>query len=434
MPHNGRDLPDIDTLIANIRAEAKARFPDEQPEAGRKTESAGEGRASRGRAELRARVHRMPILGPGLRWLKSLALLTRTRAHAIEGLELGRHGAAAAQSLNRRVGDLSGDVDRLSGRVSDAETVADEARDTAERVWADTQSRVARTERLLRVARSDLRARWSAMERLQRQIEAGGDAIDVESPGAQPAAVSDSEMEAFFAAFDVALRGEASAIAEQLRAYLPDLDACGAGDEARPVLDLGCGRGTWLEVLRSEGYIARGIDLNRSLVDEAAAAGLDAQVEDALAALRACPDGSLGAITAFHLAEHLPFDTLYAVFAEALRTLAPGGLLLMETPNPENGYVGTHTFYHDPTHGNPLTPALMEFLADYHGYAEVAVRRVHPYPESARLPDGAPANERLNGWLCGPQDFALIARTRPAGLDSTADAAGAGAAVGPADS
>jgi O-antigen chain-terminating methyltransferase len=59
----------------------------------------------------------------------------------------------------------------------------------------------------------------------------------------------------------------------------------------------------------------------------------------------------------------------------------------------------------------------MEFVASYHAFAEVEIRRLHPYPQDARLPDGAPANDRLNGWLCGPQDFALIARTasEPAG-------------------
>ncbi|WP_172656331.1 hypothetical protein [Halomonas sp. PR-M31] len=93
---------------------------------------------------------------------------------------------------------------------------------------------------------------------------------------------------------------------------------------------------------------------------------------------------------------------------EAQRVLAPGGVLILETPNPENILVGSHTFYHDPTHLNPLTPTAMSFLLTYHGFAEVEVRRFNPYPEEAKVPGNDALTERVNGHLCGPQDFAVV--------------------------
>jgi O-antigen chain-terminating methyltransferase len=176
------------------------------------------------------------------------------------------------------------------------------------------------------------------------------------------------------------------------------------------VLDLGCGRGEWLALLTEAGYAARGVDLNPLMLERARAQGLDVACQDALAALAAQPDASLGAITAFHLVEHLPFPVLYRLFAEIARTLAPGGLLIAETPNPENLLVGSHTFYHDPTHRNPVTPTFLSFLAQYHGLGQIEILRLHPYPESARVPGNDPLTERVNGHLCGPQDYALLAR------------------------
>lgn len=228
-------------------------------------------------------------------------------------------------------------------------------------------------------------------------------------PAAPPAEPEQDQLDAFYLAFEDACRGSEAEIRATQRLYLDHI-AHSPAAQGLPVLDLGCGRGEWLALLTEAGYAARGVDLNPLMLERARTQGLDVACQDALAALAAQPDASLGAITAFHLVEHLPFPVLYRLFAEIARTLAPNGLLIAETPNPENLLVGSHTFYHDPTHRNPVTPTFLGFLAQYHGLAHIQILRLHPYPESAKVPGNDPLTERVNGHLCGPQDYALLAR------------------------
>ncbi len=163
-------------------------------------------------------------------------------------------------------------------------------------------------------------------------------------------------------------------------------------------------------LLKEQGYDVTGIDINQVMVSTSNEQGLAVLNTDMLDWLRRQPDASLNAITAFHVIEHIPFDLLMRTTVEAYRVLIPGGVLIYETPNPENLLVGSHTFYHDPTHRNPVTPTLVTFLAEYSGFIDHQIKRLHPYPESARLPGNDPVSERLNGMLCGHQDYALIAR------------------------
>ena len=170
--------------------------------------------------------------------------------------------------------------------------------------------------------------------------------------------------------------------------------------------------------LAEQGFDARGIDASLAMVAHCQAQGLKVDECDLLQALRRQADGSLNLITAFHVAEHLDFATLYTLVAEAWRVLEPGGALLLETPNPENPLVGSHTFYHDPTHRNPLTPSALWFLLGYHGFEQLDVLRLNPYPESARVPGEDLLTERINGLLCGPQDFAVVGRRPNTGAES----------------
>jgi glycosyltransferase involved in cell wall biosynthesis len=103
---------------------------------------------------------------------------------------------------------------------------------------------------------------------------------------------------------------------------------------------VGCGRGEWLELLAECGLDSYGVDLNGHAVAFCAERGLRVHCADVLEHLRVLPEGALGAITAFHLIEHLPLDSLRTFLEEARRTLVPSGLLMLESPNPESIKVG----------------------------------------------------------------------------------------------
>ncbi|MFZ5513636.1 MAG: methyltransferase domain-containing protein [Pseudomonadota bacterium] len=234
------------------------------------------------------------------------------------------------------------------------------------------------------------------------------------APAKEPLTAEQEALDAFYIAFEDTCRGSEADIREGLRVYL-DRVRRSAAAQGLPIVDIGCGRGEWLRILKDEGFTARGVDQSAAMVERARAYGLDVEQGDAVAALSRLPEASLGGVTGFHIIEHLPFPVLFRLFAEVSRVLAPGGIAIFETPNPENVLVGSHTFYHDPTHRNPITPTFITFLAQYHGLAEIEIVRLHPYPESAKVPGHDPLTERVNGHLCGPQDFALVAyRPRPA--------------------
>ena len=154
-------------------------------------------------------------------------------------------------------------------------------------------------------------------------------------------------------------------------------------------LDLGCGRGEWLEVLLEAGFNAQGIDLDAGMLEACHELGLPATEGDAIADLKKRPDNSLSLVSAFHMVEHITFDMLLTLVEEALRVLAPGGILLMETPNPENLSVGTSSFYLDPTHSKPIPHALLAFVTEHKGFAAHQILRVNepytPHPDDPVL-------------------------------------------------
>ncbi|ARU06586.1 hypothetical protein CCO03_02120 [Comamonas serinivorans] len=184
----------------------------------------------------------------------------------------------------------------------------------------------------------------------------------------------------FYRAFEDRYRGSRELIGQRLLAYLPFIQPLQALHTPATALDLGCGRGEWLELLRREGWQAQGVDLDADMLADCTARGLNVAHADALSCLRAQADASLSVVSAFHVAEHLPFEALQALVAQALRVLRPGGLLILETPNPENLVVGTSGFYLDPTHLRPLPPRLLAFLPEHQGFARVCTLRLNEPP------------------------------------------------------
>lgn len=185
----------------------------------------------------------------------------------------------------------------------------------------------------------------------------------------------------FYRAFEDRYRGSRELITERLKAYLPFLSPLKALYQDHPVLDVGCGRGEWLELLTAEGYAPTGVDLDEGMLEACQALNLPARKADALTALKELPDNSLIAVTGFHIAEHIPFPVLQELVAEALRVLRPAGLLILETPNAESLVVGTNSFYLDPTHERPLPNLLLSFLAEHAGFAKSKIVRLQERPD-----------------------------------------------------
>jgi O-antigen chain-terminating methyltransferase len=135
---------------------------------------------------------------------------------------------------------------------------------------------------------------------------------------------------------------------------------------------------------------------------------LPAQHADAMEYLKSRKTSSYGVISAFHMVEHIPTDSLILLLDEALRVLRPGGLLILETPNPRNIIVGSCNFYFDPTHRHPIPSELLRFQVEARGFVNIEVKPLHPVPDYARPPAGE-LPEPLGELLYGPQDYGLIA-------------------------
>lgn len=180
----------------------------------------------------------------------------------------------------------------------------------------------------------------------------------------------------FYRAFEDEHRGSRDVIKERQRVYLPFIQPLKELYPNSEAIDLGCGRGEWLELLSETGFQAQGVDLDDGMLAVCRERGLKVQTKDAIAGLNECADQSQSVVSGFHLAEHIPFDVLQTLVSESLRVLKPGGILILETPNPENIVVGTANFYLDPTHKQPIPPLLLSFLAEHLGFTQVKVIRL----------------------------------------------------------
>jgi O-antigen chain-terminating methyltransferase len=217
----------------------------------------------------------------------------------------------------------------------------------------------------------------------------------------------DRVLDAMYVSFEDEFRGTREDIKERLRRYLPMIADAAVGSVDFPILDIGSGRGEWLELLTENGYRAKGVDLNGIMVSLCRELGLEVTEKELLEHLRNLPPASLGAITGFHIIEHLPFGKVISFLDESLRTLRPGGMIILETPNPENVLVGSCRFYLDPTHVRPVPSSTLRFLAEARGFNRIRIIDQNPADVrgEAVVADVA---EPLRKWFWGPQDYALV--------------------------
>jgi len=178
------------------------------------------------------------------------------------------------------------------------------------------------------------------------------------------------------------------------------------------VLDLGCGRGIFLELLRDREIDGYGVDLDPKMVAQCRERGLEAFESDALAHLESLPTGSIDGVYARHVAEHVLPGDLVAMLRELRRALQPGAPVVFVTPNVSNLSVGAHTFWMDPGHLRPIPPDLFKFYLEVEGFKRVEIRTFEPSEERLNEDVSDPkirANVRiLNATLFGDRDYAVV--------------------------
>lgn len=274
------------------------------------------------------------------------------------------------EGMDQRLERVRLGLSRLSERVSSAETAAS-------------------------LARSELRT-------LARPAEGEAPSLSL----------SEAQLrEAHYVAFEDRFRGSSEEIAERLSTYVPLFES------RSPVLELGSGRGEFLELLKRAGIEARGVDGNREMVASCREKGLEAEAGDAVSHLQSLEAGALGGIFAAQLVEHLPTDSLPCFLASCHRAVRSGGRVVLETVNPQS-LAGLLGFYRDLTHQKPLHPETLAFLLRAAGFRNVETRYQSPVSERARLlhvdADGGLAGlnenfDKLNALLFAEQDYAAIA-------------------------
>jgi O-antigen chain-terminating methyltransferase len=182
--------------------------------------------------------------------------------------------------------------------------------------------------------------------------------------------------DSFYSCFENKHRGSRELIKKRLNTYMPFIEILKDIYPGNTILDLGCGRGEWLEMMQSIGFNCIGIDHDEVKIAYCRDLGLNVKIGDVISFLESITAESVAIVSSFHLVEHIRFHNVKRLVKESLRILKPGGVLIMETPNPENIIVSTNNFYLDPTHVAPIPSALLSFLVEHEGFERNKILRL----------------------------------------------------------
>ncbi|MEP7131760.1 MAG: class I SAM-dependent methyltransferase [Acidobacteriota bacterium] len=279
------------------------------------------------------------------------------------------------------------------------------------------RERQRRLDAILRVEREEAeRARWTAAWERRAAITDGrfalleasataGSPARLPAPGAGASPLPAALPPAVYSLFEERFRGSPEEISRKQRSYLPFLkDAPGL------ILDVGCGRGEFLVLLREAGLAASGVEVNPIAAAECRSLELDVEEGDGLESLSKRPAGSLGAVVALQVVEHWTPESIFLFLREARRVLLPGGLLVAETINTDS-LSAWKAFFLDPSHVRPVPPDALRFLAQAAGFADARIELLSELPPEARLVESSDNDAKLNALLFGPQDYAVLARS-----------------------
>ena len=211
-----------------------------------------------------------------------------------------------------------------------------------------------------------------------------------------------------YAEFEERFRGKREEVKENFKVYIPlirQLKNRFEDEEIRAV-DLGCGRGEWLEVLKEEGINGVGVDLNEVFLSYLKSVGLKGIKKDVVEYLKSLESDKLHLITAFHLIEHINIKRRIEFIKEAFRVLKRGGVLIVETPNPRNILVGSGDFYRDPSHVTPLFPDTLSFIGKMVGFS---VSKAYFFKGSELVDVETVRFDTLEDYVNISRDFAWIA-------------------------
>ena len=260
--------------------------------------------------------------------------------------------------------------------------------DIQKRLWADLEKMHTEIERIIH---SELR-----LVRQRAQVPAPAVAAEtVPVPAAPPLAFD-------YARFAERFRGSEEYVKAGQQIYLPYFEG------RKNVLDIGCGRGEFLKLMRSAGVPAKGIELSAESVAFCRSEGLDAEVADVYPYLAALPEGSLDGIFCSQVVEHLPPERLPELIRLCAQSLAPGGVIAIETPNPECLAIFATHFYLDPTHTRPVPHPLLIFYLEEFGVGNIELKRLAPAKDS--MPSLHSLPEDFRDAFFGALDYAVIGR------------------------
>ena len=365
--------------------------------------------ASAGKQELTAKIgavsHDVGVV------VRDVELVTRNVGVVVRDVEL----------VTRNVGGMSRDLAALDQRLIEQRLPLERRVDELELRMGAAHARMAAAESALAAERhshavllGQVRTAVSLQERrltllleeTRRRLPKPLDEKQLQTFANELTHVQDAK----YLSFEDTFRGSREDIKQRVSIYVPRFRAAEAGTDKAPILDVGCGRGELLEVLRHEGLKAAGVDSNVAAVDKCRELGLDVALGDLFETLAKTADGSLGGLVALHVVEHLPFALLQKLLDEALRVLRPGGIVIFETPNPLNILVGASNFHIDPTHRNPVHPQTLHYLVETRGLIQVESLMLHPYPKEMRVPEDTAVARMFNEYFYGPQDYAVLGR------------------------
>jgi O-antigen chain-terminating methyltransferase len=264
----------------------------------------------------------------------------------------------------------------------------------------------------------DLQRALEVLARQQRELAALTRGIGGPVPLGE-LAESDPMTSTPYRMFQELERGTREQVAARVAQYLPLFEG------VEPVLDLGCGRGEFLELATRAGLPAYGVDSDPETVAACRELGLKVEDEGALEHLAGLPDDSLGGVLSAHLVEHLPGEGLWPFFEQLHRVLRPGGIAVVETPNPSTLVTHLQSFWRDSTHVRPVPAPAVWFAARRAGLVVADTLYGH-LPEEQLTPSGLDKVDdprvralaqrydelvgRLNHLLLGPQDYAVVLR------------------------